>query len=106
MASTAARADGHAHGAGCGGHDLKGNNDLLLLSKPEVIAGVHTAYLEAGADLVETNTFNATSVSQADYHLRAPGLRAEQGRRPRGPRLLRCREATEAAEGDPASRAS
>jgi 5-methyltetrahydrofolate--homocysteine methyltransferase len=64
----------HVHGAGCDhaapeGHDLKGNNDLLLLSKPEVIAGIHTAYLEAGADLVETNTFNATSVSQADYHL-------------------------------------
>ncbi|AMJ55434.1 MULTISPECIES: homocysteine S-methyltransferase family protein [Stenotrophomonas] len=58
----------HVHGAGCG-HDLKGNNDLLLLTKPEVIAGIHTAYLEAGADLLETNTFNATSVSQADYHL-------------------------------------
>jgi 5-methyltetrahydrofolate--homocysteine methyltransferase len=62
--------DGHVHGPGCDhGHDLKGNNDLLLLSNPQVIAGVHTAYLEAGADLVETNTFNATSVSQADYHL-------------------------------------
>ena len=58
----------HAHGPGCD-HDLKGNNDLLLLTRPEVIAGVHTDYLEAGADLVETNTFNATSVSQADYHL-------------------------------------
>ena len=58
----------HVHGEDCG-HDLKGNNDLLLLSKPEVIAGVHAEYLEAGADLVETNTFNATSVSQADYHL-------------------------------------
>ena len=58
----------HVHGDQCG-HDLKGNNDLLLLSKPEVIAGVHTEYLEAGADLVETNTFNATSISQADYHL-------------------------------------
>jgi 5-methyltetrahydrofolate--homocysteine methyltransferase len=58
----------HEHGAQCG-HDLKGNNDLLLLSRPEVIAGVHTEYLEAGADLVETNTFNATAVSQADYHL-------------------------------------
>ncbi len=58
----------HVHDGQCG-HDLKGNNDLLLLSKPEVIAGVHTEYLEAGADLVETNTFNATSVSQADYHL-------------------------------------
>lgn len=58
----------HVHGENCG-HDLKGNNDLLLLTKPEVIAGVHTAYLQAGADLVETNTFNATSISQADYHL-------------------------------------
>jgi Methionine synthase I (cobalamin-dependent), methyltransferase domain len=51
------------------GQDLKGNNDLLLLTRPEVIEGIHRAYLEAGADLVETNTFNATSVSQADYHL-------------------------------------
>ena len=58
----------HAHEGHCG-HDLKGNNDLLLLSKPEVIASVHSAYLEAGADLIETNTFNATSISQADYHL-------------------------------------
>jgi 5-methyltetrahydrofolate--homocysteine methyltransferase len=63
-----AHPDAHVHGPQCG-HDLKGNNDLLLLSKPEVIADVHTQYLEAGADLVETNTFNATSVSQADYHL-------------------------------------
>ena len=63
-----ARAGTHIHDAQCG-HDLKGNNDLLLLTKPEVIADVHTQYLEAGADLVETNTFNATSVSQADYHL-------------------------------------
>ncbi len=58
----------HVHGAGCG-HDLKGNNDLLLLTRPDIIAGIHSAYLEAGADLVETNTFNATSISQADYHL-------------------------------------
>ncbi|MGV8958810.1 MAG: homocysteine S-methyltransferase family protein [Stenotrophomonas sp.] len=56
------------HGPGCG-HDLKGNNDLLLLSQPHLIAQIHSAYLDAGADLVETNTFNATSVSQADYHL-------------------------------------
>ncbi|WP_028915984.1 homocysteine S-methyltransferase family protein [Pseudoxanthomonas sp. J35] len=56
------------HGPQCG-HDLKGNNDLLLLTRPGVIAGIHAAYLEAGADFVETNTFNATSVSQADYHL-------------------------------------
>ena len=58
----------HAHGPDCR-HDLKGNNDLLLLTRPELVADVHAAYLEAGADLVETNTFNATSVSQADYHL-------------------------------------
>ncbi|TDK22480.1 5-methyltetrahydrofolate--homocysteine methyltransferase [Luteimonas aestuarii] len=62
------RQHAHAHGDGCG-HDLKGNNDLLLLTRPDVIAGVHSAYLEAGADLVETNTFNATAISQADYHL-------------------------------------
>jgi len=50
-------------------HDLKGNNDLLLLTKPEVIRGIHAEYLAAGADLIETNTFNATAVSQADYKL-------------------------------------
>ncbi len=65
---------GHVHGAGCDhaapqGHDLKGNNDLLLLTRPDIIAGIHRAYLQAGADLIETNTFNATAVSQADYHL-------------------------------------
>lgn len=58
----------HVHGDACG-HDLKGNNDLLLLSRPDVIASVHNEYLEAGADLIETNTFNATAISQADYHL-------------------------------------
>ncbi|TBR39728.1 MULTISPECIES: homocysteine S-methyltransferase family protein [Dyella] len=57
---------GHDHDGPC---DLKGNNDLLTLTKPDVIQGVHEAYLEAGADLVETNTFNATRISQADYHL-------------------------------------
>lgn len=49
--------------------ELKGNNDLLLLTRPEAIAAIHRAYLEAGADLVETNTFNATAISQADYGL-------------------------------------
>ena len=58
----------HQHGNGCE-HDLKGNNDLLTLTRPDIISAVHDAYLEAGADLVETNTFNATAVSQADYHL-------------------------------------
>jgi len=51
------------------GGDLKGNNDLLTLTRPDVIAAIHAAYLDAGADLVETNTFNATAVSQADYKL-------------------------------------
>ena len=49
--------------------DLKGNNDLLLLTQPQVIRGIHAAYLEAGADILETNTFNSTAVSQADYGL-------------------------------------
>ncbi len=51
------------------GHDLKGNNDLLTLTQPEIIAGIHRQYFEAGADIVETNTFNAQSISQADYKL-------------------------------------
>ncbi|MFT3792187.1 MAG: homocysteine S-methyltransferase family protein [Rudaea sp.] len=62
--------DAHAqhehHGPGC---DLKGNNDLLSLTQPQIIQAVHTAYLDAGADLIETNTFNATTISQTDYHL-------------------------------------
>lgn len=49
--------------------DLKGCNDLLCLTKPGVISSIHRAYLEAGADIIETNTFNATSVSLADYRL-------------------------------------
>jgi len=51
--------------------DLKGNNDLLVLTRPQVIAGIHRAYLDAGADIIETNTFNATRVSQAEYGLEA-----------------------------------
>ncbi|TAN52648.1 MAG: methionine synthase [Methylococcaceae bacterium] len=47
--------------------DLKGNNDLLLLTRPDVIASIHRAYLEAGADILETCTFNATRISMADY---------------------------------------
>ena len=64
-------ADGHAHGAGCGceSHDQRGNNDLLSLTRPGIIRGIHREYLEAGADLVETNTFNSTSISLADYRL-------------------------------------
>ncbi len=51
--------------------ELKGNNDLLLLTQPEIIRAIHADYLDAGADIVETNTFNATSLSQADYGLEA-----------------------------------
>ncbi len=49
------------------GSDLKGNNDLLVLTQPEIIRGIHEAYLEAGADIVETNTFGANRISLADY---------------------------------------
>ena len=49
--------------------DLKGNNDLLVLSQPDIIRDIHSAYFEAGADIIETNTFNAQAISQADYGL-------------------------------------
>ncbi len=49
--------------------EVKGNNDLLVLTRPEIIRDIHTAYLEAGADIIETNTFNATSISMADYRM-------------------------------------
>ncbi|HEY0208345.1 methionine synthase [Acerihabitans sp.] len=51
--------------------DLKGNNDLLVLSKPEVIAAIHDDYLAAGADILETNTFNSTAIAMADYQMEA-----------------------------------
>src|SRR5258708_3614925 len=47
--------------------DLKGNNDLLNLTRPQLIQAIHRQYLEAGADIVETNTFNSNSISMADY---------------------------------------
>ena len=49
------------------GKDLKGNNDILVLTKPDVVAGIHREYLEAGADIIETNTFSSNSISQSDY---------------------------------------
>ena len=51
------------------GHDLKGDNDVLVLTQPGVIREIHDAYLAAGADMIETNTFNATAIAQADYRL-------------------------------------
>jgi 5-methyltetrahydrofolate--homocysteine methyltransferase len=82
------------HGPGC---DLKGNNDLLSLTQPEIIKAVHAAYLDAGADLIETNTFNSTTISQADYHLEH--LAYELNRE--GARLAReCCDAAEAKTPD------
>ena len=52
-------------------HDLKGNNDVLVLTRPDLIAEIHADYLDAGADIIETNTFSAQAVSQADYGLEA-----------------------------------
>ncbi|MEN3261729.1 methionine synthase [Sodalis endosymbiont of Spalangia cameroni] len=49
--------------------DVKGNNDLLVLSKPDVVSAIHDAYLAAGADILETNTFNATTIAMADYQM-------------------------------------
>ena len=49
--------------------DLKGNNDLLVLTQPQIIQGIHEAYLDAGADIIETNSFNGTKVSMSDYHM-------------------------------------
>jgi len=49
-------------------HDLKGNNDILSITQQEIIKNIHREYFNAGADIVETNTFNGTSISQADYH--------------------------------------
>ncbi len=49
--------------------DLKGNNDLLVLTQPQIIQSIHEAYLDAGADIIETNSFNGTKVSMSDYHM-------------------------------------
>ncbi len=50
-------------------HSLQGNNDLLSITQPQIIEDIHMAFLEAGADIIETNTFNSTTVSMADYHM-------------------------------------
>jgi 5-methyltetrahydrofolate--homocysteine methyltransferase len=50
-------------------HDLKGNNDILCLTKPDIVRGIHEAYLQAGSDVIETNSFSSTSIAQADYAL-------------------------------------
>ena len=53
---------------------LQGNNDLLTLTQPQVIYEIHKEYLEAGADMTETNTFSSTSIAQADYDLQHPDI--------------------------------
>ena len=50
-------------------HDLRGNNDLLTLTRPDVIRSIHAGYMEAGADILETNTFNSNAASMSDYHM-------------------------------------
>ena len=82
---------------------LQGDNDILVFTRPDVITQIHLDYLRAGADLVETNTFNATSISQADYGLESivrqfitcghatnlvSGVRAERRGRQAGPRCM------------------
>lgn len=90
-------ADGHAHGGcACSVHDQRGNNDLLSLTRPDLILGIHSDYLDAGADLVETNTFNSTSISLADYGLQH--LARELNRE--GARLARV-ACDDAEAGDP-----
>ena len=62
--------------------DLKGNNELLTLTRPELIEQIHLDFLQAGSDIIETNTFNATAISQADYqmepHVRELNIAAAQ----------------------------
>jgi 5-methyltetrahydrofolate--homocysteine methyltransferase len=49
-------------------HELKGNNDILSLTQPQIISEIHNEYLEAGSDIIETNTFSSTSIAQSDYN--------------------------------------
>jgi 5-methyltetrahydrofolate--homocysteine methyltransferase len=89
----------HAHGENCGcARDQRGNNDLLTLTQPAIIRDIHAQYLEAGADLIETNTFNSTTVSLADYGLEHLARELNEA----GARLAR--EACDAAEAKDPSR--
>ena len=94
--------DDHSHASGCPcGHDSrdqKGNNDLLSLTRPDIIRSIHSAYLDAGADLIETNTFNSTTISLADYGLEHLAREFNET----GARLAR--EACDAAEAADPSR--
>ena len=70
-------------------HDLKGNNDLLVLTRPDVIGGIHAEYLEAGADILETCTFNSTARVAGRLQAGRAGLRTELRRREAGARPVR-----------------
>src|SRR5690606_26834416 len=72
--------------------ELKGNNDLLNLTQPQIVRDIHAAYLEAGADIIETNTFNSTAIAMADYAMEAHVYELNR----EGARLAR--EAADAAE--------
>ncbi len=74
--------------------DLRGNNDLLNLTRPDIIRSIHDAYLAAGSDVISTNTFNATAISQADYRLSAHAWEINLA----GARIAR--EAADAAEAE------
>src|SRR3546814_18950575 len=65
--------------------DVKGNNELLSLVRPDIISDIHRSYLEAGADVIETNTFGATAIAQGDYGLQelAYELNVESSKRAR-----------------------
>ena len=66
--------------------DLRGNNDLLNITKPDAIRDIHLAYLRAGADIVATNTFSSTSIAQADYGLEALAYELNREGAEAGPR--------------------
>ncbi len=68
---------------------MKGNNELLSLTRPDVIRDIHERYLAAGADLIETNTFGATTIAQEDYGMAHLALEMNLKSRPAGPRRLR-----------------
>ena len=69
---------------------LAGNNDLLTLTAPEIITEIHASYLAAGADIVETNTFNSTRASQADYGLEELAYELNEEAAKLAPRCVRC----------------
>ena len=69
--------------------DVKGNNELLSLTRPDVITDIHEAYLAAGADMIETNTFGATTVAQADYDMADLAIEMNLCVRQAGARRLR-----------------